>query len=74
MKIAIKRRKVLRILAEMNKSQNWLAHKMYTSSGYMSQLMSGVRNPSPRIRERLQRVLKVKNWKDIFKMKGKASG
>ena len=53
MKVALKSKGIQRHLARKNKSQNWLAFRLKISTGYMSQLMTGVRNPSPELRERI---------------------
>jgi len=43
-----------------------LAIRVGSSSGYISQIMRGTRNPSPRMREKLQDVLKPLTFDDIF--------
>ena len=60
---------IRRILARKNLSQNWLAGRIGASSGYMSQMMSGVRNPSPEMRETIMQVLKDYSFDDLFKLK-----
>ena len=57
---------VLRAIARRNMSQNMLAIRAGTSSGYISQIMCGTRNPSPRMREKLQGVLAPLTFDDIF--------
>ncbi len=57
---------VLRAIARRNMSQNMLAIRAGTSSGYISQIMCGTRNPSPRMREKLQSVLAPLTFDDIF--------
>lgn len=57
---------VLRAIARRNMSQNMLAIRVGSSSGYISQIMCGTRNPSPRMREKLQGVLAPLNFDDIF--------
>ena len=49
-------------------SQNELARLSGISPGYLSQLMSGARCPSPQVRSRLQRVLGVSDFDDLFIM------
>ena len=44
-------------LARKSKSQNWLAKRLGISSGYMSQLMNGVRRPSPEKRAKILETL-----------------
>ena len=57
---------VLRAIARRNMSQNMLAIRAGSSSGYISQIMCGTRNPSPRMRERLQNVLAPLTFDDLF--------
>jgi len=57
---------VLRAIARRNMSQNMLAIRVGSSSGYISQIMRGTRNPSPRMREKIQDVLKPLTFDDIF--------
>ena len=57
---------VLRAIARRNMSQNMLAIRAGTSSGYISQIMCGTRNPSPRMREKLQSILAPLTFDDIF--------
>jgi len=57
---------VLRAIARRNMSQNMLAIRAGTSSGYISQIMCGTRNPSPRMREKLQTALAPLTFDDIF--------
>ncbi len=55
-----------RLLDRREISQNALARLVGTSSGYMSNLVSGKRSPSPQMRRRLQQVLRVANFDDLF--------
>jgi len=57
---------VLRAIARRNMSQNMLAIRVGSSSGYISQIMCGTRNPSPRMREKLQIALAPLTFDDIF--------
>lgn len=69
--VALKKGKIKRTLARKNMSQNAFAFRIGVSSGYMSQLMSGIRNPSPLLRERILTALKLdeSNFDEIFKIK-----
>ena len=58
--------KVWNLLNRLNMSQNELARLAGTSSGYLSQLMSGTRRPSPRLRRRLMEALGVTCFEDLF--------
>jgi len=66
MKVRIRGNAVKRILARKNLSQNWLAMRVETSTGYMSQLMTGVRNPSAKMRSKILDVLKDCQFDDVF--------
>ena len=57
---------VWRLLDELNMSQNELARRCGITSGHLSHLMNGKRSPSPQVRRRLQRVLGVSNFDDLF--------
>ena len=59
---------VWRLLAELNMSQNELARRCGISPGHLSLLMNGKRGPSPKLRRRLQQVLGVSNFDDLFIM------
>jgi len=65
---------VLRAIARRNMSQNMLAIKVGSSSGYISQIMRGTRNPSPRMREKIQDVLKPLTFDDIFVIEENGDG
>ena len=71
MVVAIKSEAIRKILARKNMSQNCFALRLSVSSGYMSQLMSGVRNPSPVLREKILAELKMdeKGFDEIFELK-----
>ena len=57
---------VWRLLDGRDMFQNELARLIGISPGYMSQLMGGTRSPSARLRRRIQRVLGVTDFKDLF--------
>ena len=65
---------VLRAIARRNMSQNMLAIRVGSSSGYISQIMCGTRNPSPRMREKLQSVLAPLTFDDIFIIEESGNG
>lgn len=52
-RVLIRRASVQTHLARKSKTQNWLAYRLGISSGYMSQLMSGIRCPSPKLRTKM---------------------
>jgi transcriptional regulator with XRE-family HTH domain len=47
-------------------SQNMLAIKTGISSSYISNMICGIRYPSPEIREKLQRALQPLTFDEIF--------
>ena len=57
---------VWRLLDELNMSQNKLARRCGISPGHLSLLMNGKRGPSPKLRRRMQEVLGVNNFDDLF--------
>ena len=59
---------VWELITERNMSQNELARKVGISSGYLSQLISGRKCPSPEVRRKLQAALEVDSFKDLFLM------
>lgn len=71
MVVAIKNDEIRKILARKNMSQNCFAMRLGVSSGYMSQLMSGVRNPSPDLRVKILAELKMdeSGFDRIFELK-----
>ena len=57
-----------RRLALLNRSQSWLAREIGISPGYLSMLVNAGRAPSGRIRERMQKALKVDDFNDLFRL------
>ena len=57
---------VWELLNRLNMTQNELARLVGTSSGYLSQLMSGTRFPSADMRKRLMEALGVTRFEDLF--------
>ncbi|MBN2238670.1 MAG: helix-turn-helix transcriptional regulator [Dehalococcoidales bacterium] len=66
LKVKLNQSVVRKAIAKRNMSQNMLAIKVGTSSGYMSQIICGTRYPSPKMREKLQSVLSPLTFDDIF--------
>ena len=54
------------LLRHLNRSQNELADRCGLTSGYVSQLFTGERSPSPPVRRRIQRVLSVEDFDALF--------
>jgi len=50
-------------------SQNGFARKLGISSAYISQLINGSRNPSPKLRERIMKIMPGYKWDELFKIK-----
>ena len=57
---------VWELLNRRNMTQNELARLLDTSSGYLSQLISGRRRPSAAFRKKLMEVLGVTDFDDLF--------
>ena len=53
-------------LTRHNLAQNELAKRLGISSGYMAQLITGSRSPSPRLRRTMLDVLKPLSFDDLF--------
>ncbi len=60
-------------LALLGRSQNWLAREIGISPGYLSVLINTGRAPSGRIRRRMQKVLGVQQFDDLFTVEGLSS-
>lgn len=65
-KVKIKKRVLLRLLATRNMSQNGLARGAGLKSGHVSQLISGDRNVSPATRAKILTALHGVQFEDIF--------
>ena len=57
---------VWRLLDQHDMSQNELARRCGITSGHLSLLMNGKRGPSPQLRRRLQQVLEVSDFDQLF--------
>ena len=68
MKVALKADNIRKILSQRNISQNRFAFRVGTTSGYISQMMTGKRNPSPKMRKKILKVLKDCEFEDLFKL------
>lgn len=53
-------------LAFLGRSQNWLAREAGISRGYLSMLVNGRRSPSGELRRRLQRILEMEDFHELF--------
>ena len=55
MRVFLKADRVREWLARKSRGPSWLAFQLDITSGYMSQLLSGTRCPSPGLRQRMLR-------------------
>ena len=55
-------------LALLGRSQNWLAQEVGISKSYLSTLINQGRAPSGRIRRRMQQVLGLSNFDELFEL------
>ena len=55
-------------LALLGGSQNWLAQEVDISKSYLSTLINQGRAPSGRIRRRMQQVLGLSNFDELFEL------
>lgn len=62
---------VWQYLMKENLAQNELARRLGISSGYMAQLISGSRSPSPKLRRKMLDVLSPLSFEEIFLMSGR---
>lgn len=69
MKVIINKDFIELYLAKICKSQNWLGYKLMCGSGYISQIISGNRNVSPPMREKILEVFPELNFDDLFIIK-----
>lgn len=59
---------IVDLLTRKNLSQNWLAKRLNISSGYMSQLLTGQRTPSPSLRARILEHFPESKFDDLFEI------
>ncbi|MCK5602447.1 helix-turn-helix transcriptional regulator [Candidatus Pacearchaeota archaeon] len=69
MRIYLKNKALHSQLIKKNLSQNWAAQKLGISTGYMSQLMRGGRNPSPGLRKRVMELFIESDFDDLFEIR-----
>jgi len=68
LKVLIRQSEVERLLTKRNFSQNAFAERLGISSGYMSQLMRGIRYPSAELRAKILHSLRNVTFDDIFEI------
>ena len=66
MKVRLRTKPFLQILARENMSQNSFGRWANLSSGYMSQILSGKRNVSPETRKKILAALPRVDFEQIF--------
>ncbi len=69
MKVRLRGKVLLEILARRNLSQNALARRAGLTSGHISQLLRGARNVSPRTRKRLLHALDGVPFDQLFSIR-----
>ncbi len=57
-------------LALLHRSQNWLADELGISRSHLSRLVNWERAASGRLRRRMQRVLEVEDFHELFFIEG----
>ena len=67
-RVRIKVDAVYDILDRLHMSQSDLARKAGLSTGYVSQVISGKRVPSPPVRQKIQRALGVDDFDELFEL------
>ena len=67
-RVRIKIDAVYDILDRLHMSQSALARKAGLTTGYISQVMSGKRTPSPDVRRRIQEALGVDDFDELFEL------
>ena len=55
-------------MARRNMSLHGLARGLKVTPGYVSQLLRGTRRPSPKLRERLQTLLRIDEFDRLFRL------
>ena len=71
MKVKLRASTIRRMLARKNQSQNAMAGWFNLSSGYVSQLMTGSRSPSPELRKKFMEKFTEYTFDDLFVIKGR---
>ena len=64
--VRLKKEALWERLSLLGRSQNWLAREAGISPGYLSVLVNEERAPSGRIRRRMQKVLGLEDFHELF--------
>ena len=67
--VLLKTRALWDRLELLGRSQNWLARETGISRGYLSTLVNEGRAPSGRIRRRMQTVLGIEDFDELFELR-----
>lgn len=67
--VLLKTRALWDRLERLGRSQNWLARELGISRGYLSTLINEGRAPSGHVRRRMQRVLGMEDFDDLFELR-----
>ena len=67
--VLLKTRALWDRLGLLGRSQNWLACETGISRGYLSTLVNEGRAPSGRIRRRMQTVLGIEDFDELFELR-----
>ena len=67
--VLLKTRALWDRLELLGRSQNWLARETGISRGYLSTLVNEGRAPSGRIRRRMQTVLGIDDFDELFELR-----
>lgn len=65
--ISVNRENVELALAKKNKSSGWLANRLCIHQTYLTRVLQGLNNPSPKLRAEICKVFrKCLDWDEIF--------
>ena len=67
--VLLKTRALWDRLELLGRSQNWLARELGISRGYLSTLVNEGRAPSGRVRRRMQTVLGMEDFDELFELR-----
>ena len=67
--VLLKTRALWDRLELLGRSQNWLARETGISRGYLSTLVNEGRAPSGRVRRRMQAVLGMEDFDELFELR-----
>ena len=67
--VSLKGKSVKIILSKKNMTQNEFARQINVSQYYLSELLSEQKNPSPHLRKKIQKFLRIRDWDKLFQVK-----